>query len=191
MNIRKFEYITEDNSILVKKIKPNFRVLGPKVGPLMKEISGSLAKYSQDDIKNLEEKGSVVLELSNGSFELTLSDVEIQSEDIPGWSVASDDGITVALDITITEELQKLGIAREFVNRIQNQRKGKDLQLTDRINVQVSSDEYWDEAVKEHSEYISNETLTNELSVVNELSGGEELEINGHNGKLLIELATS
>ncbi|MCB0856075.1 MAG: class I tRNA ligase family protein, partial [Bacteroidetes bacterium] len=129
VNIRNFEYITEDNSILVKKIKPNFRALGPKVGPLMKEIAGKLAAFSQEDIQNLEQNGTAKLELSSGSFDLELTDVEIQSEDIPGWAVASDDGYTVALDITITDELEKLGIAREFVNRIQNQRKSKDLEL--------------------------------------------------------------
>ncbi|MEL6593952.1 MAG: class I tRNA ligase family protein, partial [Bacteroidota bacterium] len=112
VNIKEIDYIREDNSILVKKIKPNFRSLGPKVGPLIKEIGPALAKFSQDDIKSLEQNAQYELTLSNGPFVIELSDVEVLSEDIPGWSVASDGTYTVALDVTLTEALEQEGIAR-------------------------------------------------------------------------------
>lgn len=188
VNIKNLEYITEDNSILVKKIKPNFRALGPKVGPLIKEIGPTLAKFSQDDIRNLEQKGQVELQLSSKAIVLELADVEIVSEDIPGWSVASDAGYTVALDIQLTEELEHEGVAREFVNRIQNLRKNKGFEVTDKISVKISNSEAWDAAVTKHTSYISTETLTKNLQLVSDhdLSAPDEIEINGTVGKIEI-----
>lgn len=188
VNIKEIEYITENNSILVKKIKPNFRVLGPKVGPLMKEISKALAGFSQDDIKHLETNGQVELQLSSGSFVLETGDVEILSEDIPGWSVASDSGYTVALEISLTEELKNEGIAREFVNRIQNLRKSMDFEVTDHIQVVISSNHYWDKAILDFKEYICAETLADQLDISSNgrMPDGEEVDINNEKGTIYI-----
>lgn len=191
-NIKDIEYITEDNSILVKKIKPNFRALGPKVGQLIKEVGPKLAKFSQDDIRNLEQKGSTTLKLSNGALTLELSDVEISTQDIPGWSVASDDAYTVALDIQIDEALAHEGLAREFVNRIQNLRKSKDFEVTDRISVQISALDEWTPALEAYQEYISGETLIDEFELASPDSinrDAEELEINGTVGKIYLRKA--
>ncbi|MFK7923028.1 MAG: isoleucine--tRNA ligase [Bacteroidia bacterium] len=182
VNIQEIEYIREDNSILVKKIKPNFRALGPKVGPLIKEIGPALAKFTQEDIKTLESEGKYELTLSNGAFAIELADVEILSEDIPGWSVASDGVFTVALDVTLTEALEQEGIAREFVNRIQNLRKNNGFEVTDRINITISSAD-WDPAVNAYADYICKETLGDSLTLA-EVSEGEEIDINGTTGKI-------
>ncbi len=188
VNIKELEYITEDNSILVKKIKPNFRKLGPKAGPLIKEIGPALAKFDQDDICKFESEGKAELQLSSQAFVIELADVEIVSEDIPGWSVASDAAYTVALDIQISAELKQEGIAREFVNRIQNIRKNSGLDVTDRIQVKISTHSSWDTAVKAHKPYISSETLTEELELVaeKELEKAEDIEIDGASGKIEI-----
>ncbi|MEO0581901.1 MAG: isoleucine--tRNA ligase [Bacteroidota bacterium] len=186
VNVKELEYISEDNSILVKKIKPNFRALGPKVGPLIKKIGPALAQFTQDDIRELETTGKKTLILGDSSIDLDLSDVEILSEDIPGWSVASEGGYTVALDITLDDALRFEGIAREFVNRIQNLRKSKGFEVTDRIEIKISQNENWDTAVEAHKGYISSETLANTLSVLpeGELTDADALEINGVDGKI-------
>ncbi|MEL7339532.1 MAG: DUF5915 domain-containing protein, partial [Bacteroidota bacterium] len=184
VNIKEIDYIREDNSILVKKIKPNFRSLGPKVGPLIKEIGPALAKFSQDDIKSLEQNAQYELTLSNGPFMIELSDVEILSEDIPGWSVASDGTYTVALDVTLTEALEQEGIAREFVNRIQNLRKNNGFEVTDRIHIKIST-AAWDEAVTAYSDYICKETLGEDLQLET-FAEGEEIDINGTIGYLAL-----
>ncbi|MEM7367390.1 MAG: isoleucine--tRNA ligase [Bacteroidota bacterium] len=188
VNIKKIEYITEENDILVKRIKPNFKVLGPKVGKLMKEIAGALAKFSQDDIKALEQHGTSDLMLSNGPFQLTLEDVSLSTQDIPGWSVASDGTYTMALDITLTEELKHEGLAREFVNRIQNLRKSRDFDVTDRINIQLSDHEDWVEAVTAYKAYICKEVLADQLALVQEgeIGNGEKIEVNGSEGKIQV-----
>lgn len=188
VNVKDISYITEDNSILVKKAKPNFRALGPKAGPAMKEISAALGSWSQDDIRLFEETGTSTLELSGGAFVLETADVEVHSEDIPGWLVASDTPFTVALDITINQELRLEGIAREFVNRIQNLRKSKGLEVTDQIRLIIESNSAWDEALAVHREYISKETLATELSVhTGPLS--DELEINGTKGSIELQVS--
>jgi isoleucyl-tRNA synthetase len=185
VNLKEINYIREDNSILVKKIKPNFRALGPKVGPLIKEIGPALAKFTQDDIRELEQQGRKALVLSNGAFEIELSDVEILSEDIPGWSVASDGIYTVALDVTLTAELKQEGIAREFVNRIQNLRKSSGFEITDRIEIELSENPGWNEAVKAFTDYICRETLGDVLELKAEVAG-EEVEVNGAKGHILL-----
>jgi isoleucyl-tRNA synthetase len=190
-NLKDLVAISEDNSILVKKIKPNFRALGPKVGPLVKEIGPLLAKFSQADIRELETNGQATLSLSNGPFALELGDVEVATEDIPGWSVASDDTVTVALDIQVSEELAREGLARELINRIQNLRKAKGLEVTDRIKVRISDHPDWQSALDAYGEYISRETLIDHLDRQHEeaLNGADELEINGVTGKILLEKA--
>ncbi|MEL6674750.1 MAG: isoleucine--tRNA ligase [Bacteroidota bacterium] len=178
VNMKDIEYITEDNELLVKKVKPNFRSLGPKVGPLIKQIGPALAKLTQSDIKAFERDGALSLDLSGEAISLSREDVEVLSEDIPGWSVASDGVFTVALDITLTQTLQQEGIAREFINRIQNLRKSKGFDVTDRIEIAISLNEGWNDAVNAYADYICKETLGEKLALVEE-TGTDEIDING------------
>ncbi|MDX2248800.1 MAG: isoleucine--tRNA ligase [Bacteroidia bacterium] len=192
VNIKEIEYLSEDNTLLVKKIKPNFKVLGPKVGALMKEISNAVALFTQTEIRALETEGRIEVQLSSGTFVLDLNDVEILSEDIPGWSVASDSGYTIALDIVLTETLKQEGIAREFVNRIQNLRKSKNFEVTDHILVSVSENDYWNEAVNSFKDYICSETLTDTMTLKsNGEIAGDEIEINEVKGTLFIQKSKS
>lgn len=133
VNVKEIEYITDTAGILVKKIKPNFKTLGPKYGKYMKQISALVAEMNQNDIYNFEKQGTYSLEVGTETLELTLEDVEILSEDIPGWLVANEGRLTVALDINITKELREEGIARELINRIQNLRKERDFNVTDKL----------------------------------------------------------
>lgn len=186
VNVKEVEYITEDNELLVKKIKPNFRALGPKVGKLIKEIGPALAKFSQEEIRALEQKGEVELELSEKTFVLELSDVEITSQDIPGWAVASDGKFTVALDLHVSEPLKNEGIAREFVSVIQRIRKEKDFDVMDKIDTYITTNDSWDDAIKSFSDYICNETLTKNLQLVPQLTEGDPIKINGLDGQILL-----
>ncbi|HQN94031.1 MAG TPA: DUF5915 domain-containing protein [Prolixibacteraceae bacterium] len=158
-------------SIIKKKIKPNFKTLGPKYSKLMKQISAAIAQMGQADIAAIETQGSFEITVENEKIALAPEDVEILSEDIPGWLVASEGAITVALDINVTEELRQEGIAREFVNRIQNIRKESDFEVTDKIKVQIEKNEAFNEALKRYSDYISNQTLAASFELVDELSG--------------------
>ena len=180
VNVKGVEYIDDTSGILVKKIKPNFKTLGPRFGKQMKDVAGAISKMDQKDIASFE-AGSVHKLLINGE-EITLNpeDVEILSEDIPGLQVASEGRLTVALDITITDELHYEGIAREFVNRIQNIRKESGYDVTDKITVEIEDHEYIREAVKRHASYIGSQTLANMVKLVSTLDGTErkEIEIN-------------
>lgn len=187
VNVKEMEYITGDNSVLVKKVKPNFRALGPKVGKMVKEIGPALAKLTQDDIRDFEANGSVTLALSAQEFELTLEDAEIVTEDIPGWAVASDGRYTVALETTLTDELRQEGMARELVKRIQDARKGQGFEIQDRISVQLSSHESLSVAVEKYGDYVKRETLADSLTVVEGLARGEEVDIEGMGVLLLVE----
>jgi isoleucyl-tRNA synthetase len=168
----------------VKKVKPNFRTLGPKIGKLVKEVGPALANISQEDIQQLESEGKITLSLSSQSLDLTLDDAEIVTEDIPGWSVASDGRYTVALDLHISEELEKEGIARELVKRIQDLRKSQGFEVTDRIRISLSQNDAWDEAVKAHEAYIKQETLANDLDLVTSLPKGEVIAVNDIQGTM-------
>ncbi|MFH0762171.1 MAG: DUF5915 domain-containing protein, partial [Bacteroidota bacterium] len=143
----------------VKKIKPNFKLLGKKYGKLMKEVSEAVGKFSQADISTIEKEGKFTLILTVGPVELLLEEVEIMSEDIPGWLVANDGVLTVALDITITEELKEEGIARELINRIQNIRKESGFEVTDKIRIKIHRHPEINVAVEHFSEHIGNQTL--------------------------------
>ncbi|MDX1906961.1 MAG: isoleucine--tRNA ligase [Bacteroidia bacterium] len=188
VNVKAIEYLAEDDALLVKTIRPNFKLLGPKAGPRIKEISAALAAFTQDDIRQIETTGRYNLLLADSTFELELSEVEIKSQDIPGWSVASEDGFTVALDITLTPELISEGVAREFVNRIQNLRKSSGFEVSDRILIRVSDQPVWRMALADWSGYVCQETLADELTWVSEaeLDGGEDIEINDVTGKLFL-----
>ncbi|MFP4605640.1 MAG: isoleucine--tRNA ligase [Bacteroidales bacterium] len=168
VNVKTVEYISDTSDILVKNIKPNFKKLGPKYGKLMKQISAELNKMEQKDIVQMEKVGSYSITAGDQQITLQLDDVEITSQDIPGWLVTTDGDITVALDITITDELQQEGIAREFVNRIQNLRKDKNFEVTDRIKIRIQRIDAINEAIEKHKEYIAAQTLADEINLVEE-----------------------
>ena len=169
INVKEIEYISGGESIIKKKIKPNFKTLGPKYSKLMKQISAAIAQMGQADIATIETQGAYEIEVENEKINLSTEDVEILSEDIPGWLVASEGAITVALDINITEELRQEGIAREFVNRIQNIRKESDFEVTDKIKIQIQKNELFNDALLKHSEYISNQTLASSFVLVEKI----------------------
>ena len=180
VNIKEIAYLTKDSEIqIVQELKPNFKILGPKAGPNMRFIAAACAKLSQDDIAALQQTGSLHLSLDNGeSFDLTLDEVTINSTDMPGWQVTSENGITVALDLTITEELEQEGIAREIVNKIQNLRKTKDFQVTDYIDVALSSHSKINIAIEAFNDYIRGEILANKITIDEGLQSEEEIDIN-------------
>jgi isoleucyl-tRNA synthetase len=178
VNVKEVEYIDDTSSILVKKIKPDFRMLGPKYGRLMKEISAAVTGLSQQDIASFENNKSYTFRINGRQVVLTMDDVEIISEDIPGWQVANEGRLTVALDVTVTDELRYEGIAREFVNRIQNIRKENGYDVTDKITVQIEDHEFVREAVKRHAGYIGSQTLATSVELVKSFAAGaKEVEI--------------
>ncbi|MEZ4788182.1 MAG: isoleucine--tRNA ligase [Flavobacterium haoranii] len=176
VNVKEVELLDDASGVLVKQIKPNFKALGPRFGKDMGLISKEIQNFTQEQINKIEQEGEIILDISGKSVNLTTEDVEISSQDIPGWLVANANGITVALDITITEELRNEGIARELVNRIQNIRKDSGFEVTDKIKVQLESEPTIETAVKANEDYIKSETLTNELVFVQELKNGTEIE---------------
>ena len=170
VNVKHIEYIDDASDVLVKKIKPNFRKLGKQYGPKMKEITQALTQWGQDEINQLEKAQQRELALADGSIFLTPEDVEITSEDIPGWSVAREGNLTVALDINVTDELKQEGLARDLVNRIQNLRKDRGLEVQDKINIQVERHEdFVNDAIETYKSYICQETQALELVVVDQL----------------------
>ena len=177
INVKEVEYIEDTAAILVKRIKPNFKTLGPRFGKLMKDISNSISGLTQKDIAAFEAAGSHSLIINGQQADLTLNDVEIISEDIPGWQVANDGKLTVALDITVTDDLRYEGIAREFINRIQNIRKDSGYNVTDKIVVKIEDLDFVREAVKRHSGYIGSQTLAREVVLEKELSGRKVREV--------------
>jgi isoleucyl-tRNA synthetase len=177
VNVKDVEYIDDTASILVKKIKPNFKTLGPRFGKLMKEVSNAVSGLSQQDISSFEAAATYTININGQQVILTSEDVEIISEDIPGWQVANDGRLTVALDITVTDELRYEGIAREFVNRIQNIRKENGYDVTDKITVQIEDHEFVREAVKRHAAYVGSQTLATSVTLSSKLAGSEVKEI--------------
>ncbi|MFA6805810.1 MAG: isoleucine--tRNA ligase [Bacteroidales bacterium] len=165
VNVKAIEFLSPENNVLVKKAKANFKTLGPKFGSKMKAIAISLDSFSQEKIADIERDGKIILEINEEKIELLLSDVEIVTQDIPGWVVQNEGNITVALDTTITESLLKEAIARELVNRIQNIRKDQLFEVTDFIRVEIEYNPLLEEVIQEYSEYITGETLTQDLSL--------------------------
>jgi isoleucyl-tRNA synthetase len=161
VNIKSIEYLDDDSEILKKKVKPNFKALGPKYGKDMKLIAEGINQLSAEDLKVLEKEKQLLIATAtvpNSQFLIALEDVEIQTEDVPGWLVASDKGITVALDINISEELRQEGIARDFVNRIQNYRKDTGFDVTDKISIELwNNNQILNDSVKQNSDYICQE----------------------------------
>ena len=172
VNVKNLEFIedTTDNMIVSKKIKPNYKTLGKIYGKHMKEIAEAIAAFSQYDIANIEKTGISTLTLADGNqIKLSREDVEISSEDIPGWLVATEGELTVALDITITPELKNEGIAREIINRIQNLRKSSDFDVTDKINIQIKCSTVIADAINAFENYIASQTLAQDIEIVNEI----------------------
>jgi isoleucyl-tRNA synthetase len=173
VNVKEIEFLKDAKGIISKKIKPNFKVLGPKYGKLMKEISAALGKFTQKEIGILEQSGRFEFAAGGEKVVILPEDVEITSEDIPGWLVATEGNLTIALDIHITEALKMEGIAREFINKIQNIRKESDFQVTDRIIVKIEKHPQLDSAVLTYREYISAQTLAAGLELVSGLINGD------------------
>ena len=173
VNVKAVEFVNDASGILKKKVKPNFKALGPKFGKQMKDVAAAITAMTDEQLKELEQTGS--LQLSVGS--IALSDVEVLTEDIPGWLVASEGGLTVALDVTVTDELRREGIARDFVNRIQNLRKDRDFDVTDKIRIELErNDEALAEAIEANKSYIQQEVQAVSLDLVGGLNG-EAVEI--------------
>ena len=175
LNVKEIEFLAADNDLLVKKIKPNFKTLGPRYGKVMKALGNAIMAFSQQQINALEADGRCVVSVEGQDCEVLISDVEIATQDIPGWVVANDGNLTVALDIQLTPELINEGIARELVNRIQNIRK-EQFDVTDRIVVELQSGE-WDSAINAHRDYICTETLCTSLTLVPTVEGGTPIEL--------------
>ncbi len=187
VNVKEIELLDDASGILVKQIKPNFKVLGPRFGKDMKAIAGAVNLLNQDDIQKIEREGELMLALENKSIILQLSDVDISSQDIEGWLVASSGSLTVALDVTIDENLRKEGIARELVNRIQNLRKESGFEVTDRIDIKILKDGFVESAVSSNEDYIKTETLTAELNFEEKLDEGIAIAFDEVNTKLFIQ----
>ena len=189
VNVKEIEFIDDASGILVKQIKPNFRTLGPKYGKQMKDIAAVINGFTQQDIQAFERQGTKEITLDGEKLTLTLDDVEITSQDIEGWLVASSStGLVVALDATITDELRAEGIARELVNRIQNLRKDTGLEVTDRIRILLQQQDTLEKAVRANEAYIKAETLANEILFEDTLQG-EEVAFDDIVTKIVVEKA--
>jgi isoleucyl-tRNA synthetase len=187
VNVKEIELIDEGSGILVKQIKPDFKKLGPRFGKDMKSVAAAIQRFGQEEINVLEKEGDISIKISEKNVTLTLEDVLISSQDIEGWLVANTNGITVALDVTISETLKNEGIARELVNRIQNLRKDSGFEVTDRIKVRLRTSEILEIAVSENLEYIKTETLTEELQFETEVNNGTDIVFDGIETKLSIQ----
>ncbi len=186
VNVKEITLLEDASGVLVKQIKPNFKALGPRFGKDMGLIAKEIQAFSQEQINELDKLGELTIYVSEKSITLTVEDVEISSQDIPGWLVANSNGITVALDITISEALRKEGIARELVNRIQNIRKDSGFEVTDKIKVQILKNDSIEQAVIDNETYIKSETLTKELVFVSEITNGTEIEFDELKTTILI-----
>ena len=186
VNVKEIVLLDDASGVLVKQIKPNFKALGPRFGKDMGLISKEIQGFSSEQISQLDKEGSLNIVIAGKEVTLSLEDVEITSQDIEGWLVANSNGITVALDITISEELRQEGIARELVNRIQNIRKDSGFEVTDKIKVQLKRSGLLEEAILENEAYIKSETLTSDLVFVDELENGIEIEFDEIKTKITI-----
>ncbi len=178
VNVKTLEFMTDDSGMLVKKIKANFKALGPRYGKLMKQIAAAIVQFSKEDIQKLENDGVYHLDINGEDVAIELGDVEITTDDIPGWLIASQGSLTIALDVTITEELRQEGIARDIVNKIQGIRKDSGLEVTDQINLIIEKQAETEEAINNNISYICSETLAKNLKLMDsELSEGELVEL--------------
>ena len=178
VNIKSIEYLTETEGFIKKKIKPNFKSLGARMGAKMKQVANEITQMNQQQIAELEKQKNIILKVNSEDIEIRIEDVDIIAEDIPGWSVANKDNLTVALDITVTPELQEEGNARELVNKIQKIRKESGFEVTDRIIVNIQDYEPLNSAIINFSDYICAEILADALKIVPEVTNGEKIEVN-------------
>ena len=189
VNVKEIEYIDDTSGFIKKKVKPNFKTLGRRLGKNMKAAATAINSFTQEDIAALDKSGKYELNIDGEIHELTLEDFEIVTEDIPGWQVATDGDLTVALDVTITDMLKAEGMARELVNRIQNIRKDRDFNITDRIKVTLQNHEALAGALTHFKDYICGEVLCDEFSVVDSLADGEVVElVDGVETRILVEV---
>ena len=191
VNVKGLKYVGNEDGVLVKKVKPDFKKLGPKYGKIMKQLAKFIAEMSQADIISFEKNGSFTFDIDGTLATVSTDDVEIISEDIPGWLVANEGNLTIALDITVTESLKREGIAREIVNRIQNIRKDKDFDITDRIKVEISSNANSDAAIDEYNEYISKQVLADELKIADTSNATDKIELDMDDYKLFVIVTKS
>jgi len=178
VNVKELVYLTETEGVISKKIKANFKALGTRLGAKMKAVGSAIGNFSQLDIATIEKEGIFSFNIDGEPVIISLSDVDIVAEDIPGWSVASKGSLTVALDITISEELKQEGDAREFVNRVQNIRKESGFELTDRIFVTVLETKSLKTSIIKYNDYICREILADSIDWVPQMQDGSEIEIN-------------
>ena len=179
VNIKEIDFVEGASDILVKKVKCNFKIMGKKFGPLMKQVAAAVTTLSQAQIGELEANGKLTLDLNGTPAEIEAGEVEIFSEDIPGWVVANEGTMTVALDIVITDALRREGIARELVSKIQNIRKGSGFEITDKINITIAKNDNTNDAINEFNGYICNQVLANSLQIVDEVADATKLEFDG------------
>ncbi|MGZ5262263.1 MAG: DUF5915 domain-containing protein, partial [Kaistella sp.] len=184
VNVKELVLINADEAshLIVKQIKPNFKTLGSRLGKDMKTVGAEISSLNAEQISALEKEGKIEIQ----GYEISTDDVEIFTKDIPGWTVASEGKMTVALDLNINEELKSEGIAREFINRVQNLRKDKDFDLTDRISIQIEANSPFEKELINNQLYISEEVLSDKIEIVNSLSNFDEIEIDDVKFKLLV-----
>jgi isoleucyl-tRNA synthetase len=188
VNVKAIEYVTDTAGIVKKKAKPNFKSLGKKAGAKMKQVQELILAFTQEDIAKFDAEKTYQLTIDGVAFDITTEDVEIISEDIPGWLVTNDGPLTVALDVTITEDLRNEGTAREFVNKVQNIRKDKDFQVLDRIRVSVVTEPSLAAALAQYHDYIASEILANKIELVDTLTEFDEIEFNEATLKINVQL---
>lgn len=190
VNVKHIEFVHDDSGILKKKIKPNFKTLGPKFGPKMKEVAAAISAMDETQIREIEAGSAITLTAASGPIEIALTDVEIIAEDVPGWLVASEGGLTVALDITVTDDLRLEGIARDFVNRVQNLRKDSGFEVTDKIRITLqNNDGLLASAITANKDYICQEVQALDLDLVGDLNGeATEIEMDEFLLKVKIEV---
>ncbi len=190
-NIKEIEFLSDSSGVLVKKIKANFKVLGPKYGKMMKQVSNAILEMEQKDITKLEHEGNYKFQIDNQEIIIYTDDVEIISEDIPGWLVANDGKITVALDIKITPKLVEEGIAREFVNRIQNARKDSGFDVTDKINIIIQTHNHLDKAIINFKDYICSQTLGESIKIDEKVEQNNSIVVEVNNFKTMLYIEKS
>ena len=189
VNVKEIKFVGNEEGVLVKRVKPDFKKLGPKFGKVMKALAAQIVAMSQHDIIEFEKAGEFAFEIDGAKAVVSTEDVEIISEDIPGWLVANEGSQTVALDITVTDELKKEGYARELVNRIQNLRKSSNFEITDKIRIKIASDEHTDAAISSYRDYIAKQVLADSIDVVPQLAGDGVVELDFDDFKLNVEIA--
>ncbi len=187
VNVKEIEFLKDTSDFIVKKLRPNFKILGKKLGPLMKDVSKLISEFGQEEIMRIEQDGMIELAIKGETVQILKEEVEIITEDIPGWLVANIDELTVALDVTISDELRKEGNARELINKVQRIRKEKGFKVTDRITIKMADPGDILASIESYKSYICSQILAEEINFVNQLDNPEQVDINGIIVNVLIE----